>query len=327
MSLVQRLEYGALCLLREPFRRLPVATSLSLAARLGTFYASLGGVRLEFARINLRIAFPDWSEARRERVLTESLANIGRTLAELALIQGRHRSQLLGRVRLEGLEHLERARQQSATGGVMVISAHLGDWELCGMAAAGQGFPLTVVHRPFANPRVEAMVQRWREGSGMQPLALGRAASGAFRALKRGEYVLMLLDQDAPREEAVFADFFGVPAATRSAPARLAMRAGASVLPVSALRQGHGADHVVRFESPLEILGDDPGDRAQLQANVATMNRALEALIRSAPEQWSWLHRRYRTRPDPGEPGPYPSRRGVSRPLMPLPPGSDTAHQ
>lgn len=319
MSLAQRLEYAALCVLREPFRRLPIGKSLDFGASLGRLYASIGGRRVEFGRINLRIAFPEWSEEQRRRVLGDSLANIGRTLAELALIQGTHRDELLEGVRIEGLEHLEAARQRSACGGVIVVSAHLGAWELCGMAAAGRGFRLTVVHRPFENPYVEAMVRRWREGSGIKPLPLGQAASGVFRALQRGEYVLMLLDQDAPRSEAVFADFFGLPAATRSAPARLAMKTGASVLAVSVERQGAGARHVVRFWKPVAIEGDDPGDAVRLKANVEAMNRALEDVIRAAPSQWSWLHRRWRTRPDPGAAGPYPSRRGVARQPMPLP--------
>ena len=110
MSLRQRLAYGALCTLREPFRRLPVATSLSLGAALGRLYAVLGGRRVEFARINLRIAFPEWSDAKRRRVLRESLANVGRSLAELALVQGAHREQVLSGVRIDGLGNLELAR-------------------------------------------------------------------------------------------------------------------------------------------------------------------------------------------------------------------------
>lgn len=325
MSFAQRLEYGALCLLREPFRRLPIERSLSVAAGLGRLYAAWGGRRVEFGRINLRIAFPEWSDSERRRVLTESLANVGRTLAELALIQGPRRERLLEGVRIEGLEHLETARARSRCGGVILMTGHFGAWELCGMAAARLGFPLTVVHKPFENPYVEAMVQRWREGSGMKPVPLGQAATGALRALRSGEYVLMLFDQDAPRSEAVFADFFGLPAATRSAPARLAMRTGASVLPLSVEREGTGAGHVVRLREPIPIEGEDAADVALLNANVEAMNRALEDLVRSAPTQWSWLHRRWRTRPEPGEPGPYPSRHGRPRPIAPPAPGPESS--
>jgi KDO2-lipid IV(A) lauroyltransferase len=319
VSLRQRLAYGALCLLREPFRRLPVATSLSLGAALGRLYAVWGGRRVEFARINLRIAFPEWSDAKRRRVLRESLANVGRSLAELALVQGAHREQVLSGVRIEGLGNLEIARARSGCKGVIVLTAHAGAWELAGMAAGQLGLPLSVVHRRFENPQVEAMVRRWREGSGMQLLPMGRALTGVTRALRRGDSVLMLIDQDAPRSEAVFADFFGVPAATLSAPAAIAMRTGASVVPACVVREGTGARHVVRLGEPLALEKGDVSDSRCLEANVAAMNGAVEAIVRAAPGQWSWLHRRWRTRPGPGEPGPYPSRRGRVRDAMPLP--------
>ena len=101
------------------------------------------------------------------------------------------------------------------------------------------------------------------------------------------------------------------------------MRTGASVLPLSVEREGTGARHVVRLREPIPMKGEDPADLARLNANVEAMNRALEDLVRSAPTQWSWLHRRWRTRPDPSEPGPYPSRHGRPRPIAPPAPGPE----
>lgn len=308
MSFREHLAYGALCVVREPFRRLPVKVSLALAAALGRCYAATHGRRVGFARENLRIAFPDWSEQRRREVLRESLANAGRTLAELALIQGPQRQQLLAGVRIEGFENVDAALAQSGCKGVIAVTAHLGNWELGGMAVAGQGLALRVVHRPFGNARVEAMVRSWRESAGLVPLPFRSAAAGALRALRDGQHVLMLIDQDCPRSEAVFSDFFGLPAATRKAPARLALKTGAAVLPVSVERQGREARHVVRIGAPLELVPE--GRPGALEANVAVMNRALEAMIRRSPSQWSWLHRRWRTRPEADERGPYASRRG-----------------
>lgn len=307
MSLRQRLVYGAVCVLREPFRQLPVSVSLVLGAKLARVFEYVGGRRIDFARVNLRIAFPEWSEAERRSLLRASLENLGRCLAELALIQGPRRGELLSGIRIEGLEYLDRARALSKCGGVIVFTAHSGAWELGGMAAAELGYPLSVVHRALANPYLEAMVQAWREGSGMQTLPRGQAASGAVRALRRGDHLLMLLDQDAPRDEAVFVDFFGMKAATRSAPARLAMRLGVPLLPVAVEREAKSARHVVRFFEPLVVR---PGGDAQaVKASSLAINRALEAIVRRHPADWSWFHRRWRTRPRPDEAGPYPSRR------------------
>jgi KDO2-lipid IV(A) lauroyltransferase len=310
VSLGQRLAYVALCILREPFRRLPVSTSLALGAKLARALEYVGGRRIDFARINLRIAFPNWSEAERRSLLRASLENLGRSLAELALIQGPRRKELFSGIRFEGVEHRDRARELSKCGGVIVFTAHFGAWELGGMATGALGYPLTVVHRAFENPYFEAMARAWREGSGMQTLPQGQAARGAVRALRRGDYLLMLLDQDVPRDEAVFVDFFGMQAATRSAPARLAMRLGVPLLPVAVERDGKSARHVVRFFEPLVV--QPGGDALAVEATSLAINRALEAIVRRHPDHWSWLHRRWRTRPRPGEEGPYPSRRRCS---------------
>lgn len=316
MSLGQRLAYGAILVLREPFRRLPPRWAVGVGAGLGRLVASVHGPRTAIARINLEIAFPDWTPAARRRVIRESFANVGRHLAELALLQGAHRDALLDRVRLEGWEHLEAAQARSQTGGVILLTAHLGSWELGGIAAVRAGIPLCVVHREFQNPFLEGMVRRWRSESGTQVEALGEAARGVLRALRQGKAVGMLFDQDAPRQEALFVPFFSQLAATRSAPARLAVGTGTPVVPVAFLRKPDGLSHEVRAGPPLDLEMADPGDPETLERNVTRMNRALEDIIRANPEQWSWAHRRWRTRPEGDTRRVYPSRhrlRGLLR--------------
>jgi len=300
ISLRHRVEYWGLLALRECFRHWPPGAAVALGGALGRLYARLGGPRTGDALVNLEIAFPEWSCGERRRVLLASFANLGRSIAEVFLLQGRHRKALIEGVQIEGLEHYRAAREASATGGVIVVTAHFGSWELCGAAMADRGFPLQVVHHDRANPRVEALVTKWRRNSGLGELAMGRAALGVLRALRRGQVVAMLLDQNAHPSEGVFAPFFSELACTRGAPAGLAMKRGFAALPVFIFREGKSQRHVVRIYPRLEVEAgsEDPReDQAALVRNVTRMNRAIETAIISAPDHWMWPHRRFKTRP------------------------------
>jgi KDO2-lipid IV(A) lauroyltransferase len=316
VSVRHRLEYAALRGLTGLAAGLSHVFSLGVlveaAAWLGQSYVRLAGPRVDVARINLAIAFPDWEESEREAVLVESFANVARSVAELLLLQGPYREDLLARVGIEGDAELRRSLASSPSGSVIALTAHFGSWELCGAGAAKLGFPLCVVHRSFDNPLVEEQVKRWRERAGLGVVALGSAGLAVLRALRRGQVVVMLADQDAHRSEGVFADFFSRAASTRSGPALVAMTTKTPILPIFAFRQrdaGAGPQHILRVGSPIAMEPGDEDDEAALKRNVARMNAAIEQAIRLAPDQWMWGHRRWRTQPD-GAPRTYPSRRG-----------------
>ena len=305
-------EYGLALLVREPFRRLSPDRAVAFGAALGTAYARLRGPRTREAEINLGLALPDWSDGRRHRVLVDSFANLGRCLAEVFLLQGSRRQALLEGLTVEGLEHYDTAKQASASGGVIVLTAHFGSWELCGAAMAQRGYPLSVVHHGFANPYLDRMVSRWRRASGVEEIRMGGAAMGVFRALSKGRLVALLLDQSAHRDEGVFAPFFGEQALTRSAPARLAAGRGVPVLPVFIFRVGRTSRHVVKVYPPLELESASADSDSEAVRNVARMNQAIETAVRSAPDHWLWPHRRFKNRPD-GVPPLYPRSRRRQR--------------
>jgi KDO2-lipid IV(A) lauroyltransferase len=269
----------------------------------------LRGPRTRDALLNLAIAFPERSQAERRRLRLESFANLGRGLAEVCLMQGRYRDVVLAGVKLEGLEHLEEARGRSASGGVLVVAAHFGSWELCAAAVASHGIPVSVVHHGFGNPHVAAMVKSWREGSGLETLELGSSARGILGALERGRLVACLMDQNASAREGVFAAFFGELACTRSGPVRLAARKGVPLLPIFFHRSAIGQGHVARFEAPIEMDAEGFDENEALRRNVEKMNAVIEAQIRRAPEHWIWSHRRWKTRPEGEARRLYPARR------------------
>ena len=284
--------------------RLPEASALGFAAGLCRAWARLGGPRTQVARENLRIAFPHWSEAEREAVLVRSFENIGRSVAEFARLGRLGPEALRERVRLEGLEHVEAARAQSKTGGVVAITGHFGSWEMLAAAMAAHGYPFVAVQKPRESPLLDAIVERYRRAGGAEVLARGNAALSVMRSLAEGKAVAILYDQDAPKDEGVFVPFFGRLASTRDGPVKIALRARAAVLPVFLHRVGTSSLHVARFRAPIPMVrgGGIPLEEA-VRENARRMTLAIEDEIRTAPDHWSWVHRRWKTQP-PGEPAP-----------------------
>lgn len=293
-------------------------TVLALGAAFGRLWHRVGGPRTRRVREQLALAFPERDRAWVERCCEQVFVHLGRGLAELILLRGRHRSALLQRVELEGLEHLEAARRASPTGGVLVMTGHLGNWELAAARAASLGLPISVVYRGLRSPALDEALRGLRgggtarSGEDFEQLQMGRAGLSVLRALRRGRFVLVLLDQNARRHEGVFVPFFGRPASTRFGPARIAERLGIPVVPAFVRRLPDGRHHRIRFEPALEIEADPEADDAVrhhggpeseiLIQNVARMTAAIETQIRETPEQWIWTHRRWRTQPRDGRP-------------------------
>ena len=289
-------------------RRLPPERAVAAGGWLGRSYARLHGPRTEVGRINLRIAFPEWSEERRAAVLERSLDHLARGLVEFAQLSTLDPAALRERVAIKGMEHLDAARKASRTGGVVMLTGHFGSWELLSVAMSAAGVPVAVVHRPRDNPALDAVVNGLRSARGSLMLPRGSAARAALRALRDGKCLAMPYDQNCRRNEGVFVPFFGRLACTRDGPPRVAMRTGAPVVPIFLHRQPDGFRHVARILPALEMAPEGDDKRAAIAENARRMTRVIEAEIRRAPDHWTWIHRRFRTQP-PGEPRPYPSRR------------------
>ena len=219
--------------------------------------------------------------------------NLVSTFVEVCRYQSLRKTPIQGLVDFEGVPRVGKAKE--AGRGVILITAHLGSWELGALAAPLIGYPLQVVFRPFDNPYMDRWVAQVRSSTWNQGIPKRNALRGVLSSLRNGDIVVVLMDLNTMRGEGVFVDFFGKSASTSCAPALLAMRTGAAVFPILTLRQGNRRLKVVVGEElPLPRSGNLQKD---LVDNTAHFTRVLEEYIRQHPEQWFWPHERWKTRP------------------------------
>ena len=247
---------------------------------------------------NLGLAFPEMTEADRERILRGCFQNLGRLLVEFTHFPQLNKANIAQFVVHDGLDNylegLKRGR------GVIFMTAHFGAWELSSFAHAVYGFPLKFIVRPIDNPRVEALISGYRTASGNVPIDRRSAGRDVLKALRQNEAVGILFDQNTTRSEGVFAEFFGIPAATTPAIALFALRTGAAVVPGFLIWDAELQKHRLRLDPPVELIDTGDLDRDVLE-NTRLFNKILEGYIRKYPDQWLWIHRRWKTRPE-GDP-------------------------
>ncbi len=249
---------------------------------------------------NLQIAFPERSPAERTQLLRQEYRHLGNLLAEFCQMSGYTRERATSFVRYEGLERFLAAKRSR---GALILTGHLGAWELSSFFHSLMGYPMGMVIRRLDNPLVDALVNRIRCLHGNRVIHKDSFARGLLEAMHAREAVGILMDTNMTPPQGVFVPFFGVPACTASGLARIAQRTGAAVLPGFLLWEASERRYVLHFGEELTLeQTDDP--EADAVANTALFNRVLESYIRRYPEQWLWLHRRWKTRPA-GEAGVY----------------------
>lgn len=238
---------------------------------------------------NLARAFPEYDAAWRKRTVDGVFASIGRLLVAFARFPRINRSNIQEWIRYEGFENYTRAKQRGA--GVLFATAHFGNWELSAFAHALLTEPMNVVVRPLDNPLVDAIVESRRALSGNILLSKRDFARSILQSLRRNEPVGVLVDQNASAENGVFVPFFGTLACANLTFARLAARSGAAVIPGFATWNESERRYILRFHPEVEMTGDAAQDTRRIQF-------AVEAAIRETPDQWLWIHRRWKTRPE-----------------------------
>jgi KDO2-lipid IV(A) lauroyltransferase len=304
MSLIrQYLEYATLRAGMGLLAILPLDVALRLGAGVATLVLVLARPVERVGMINLGIAFPEKSLAERRRILRASMQNIGRVVAEIAHLPSFSDEELRHRVRFVDEAWAEEAFTWDRGNGVLLLTGHYGNWELAAYAMGRRGHPASMVHRTIKNPLIDRWLNALRARAGTRLLRKKEAAGGVLQALRERRFLALPFDQNSTRNLGVFVDFFGVPASTNSAIARLALRSGAYVLPFFLVREGRTARHVLHILPVVEMerTGDVEED---VRRNTARMSAIFEEMVRRHPEQWLWGHKRWKTRPD-GEPSLY----------------------
>ncbi len=280
---------------------LPRAVARAVGACLGAaayvLFERLRGVGIT----NLRLAFPELPDEHRERTLKSVYRNLGHHLAEFCLMSRYTAEQASGFIRYDGLEHYLAASRRGK--GVLIITGHLGAWELSSFYHSLVGYPMGLVIRRLDNPLVDRFVNRIRCLHGNRVIHKDDFARGLISSMRAGHTVGILMDTNMTPPQGVFVPFFGVKACTASGLARVALKTDAAVLPGFLLWDETASGYVLRFGECLELRRTGDAD-ADIEANTAAFTAAIEEAIRRNPEQWLWMHRRWKTRPA-GEPGVY----------------------
>jgi Kdo2-lipid IVA lauroyltransferase/acyltransferase len=285
----------ALGILPRPVARFVGATFASVAYALRP---PLGRA----AMFNLHLAFPDWSEAKRKSVVRGMVRQVGWMAGEFSQFPKYTRENIEQVVVLDGSENFDAARRLGK--GVLFLSGHMSAWELAPFAHALYGHPLHFLVRPIANPRVDALINRYRCLSGNRPIDKNKSARAILKVLGDGGTVGILSDHNTSPEEGVFVDFFGIPACTTSGLARLALRTDAAVVPGFLSWDKEGRKYRLRFGPAVELVRTND-EEADVRANTARFTQVIEEYVKRYPDQWLWVHKRWKTRPA-GEKPIYP---------------------
>lgn len=288
------LEFAVVWLLVKLLGLPPRAVARSLGAAVGALAWRLTGRLRRVGLRNLQLAFPEMAVAERERILRQLYRNLGWQLAEFCQMSRYTPAKAAKFIRYEGLENYLAAREQGK--GVLVLTGHLGAWELSSFYHSLMGYPMSMVIRRLDNPLVDNLVNHIRCLHGNRVLHKDDFARGLIGAMRAGETVGILMDTNMTPPQGVFVPYFGPQACTASGLARVALKTDAVVLPGFLLWEEDEQRYVLHFGKPLELIrtGDAEQDAVN---NTALFTSVIEQYVRRYPEQWLWVHRRWKTRP------------------------------
>jgi len=297
----QRLEYALAWALIKLIGALPRPLARAAGIALGWIVYAVHGRLRRVGMRNLQMAFPEMTRHERARILRGVFRSFGRQAAEVCLFPKYTRENVSQVVVYDGFENFERALDRGK--GVLFLTGHLGGWELSAFAHSLYGYPLNVVMRPLDNVYLDRLTREYRTMHGNKMVDKDDFVRGLLSAMKAGQTVGILMDTNMTPPQGVFVDFFGIPACTASGLARIALRTDAVVVPGFTIWDTVLRKYRLRFDAAVELIRTG-NDEADAIANTALFTKIIEGYVRRYPDQWLWVHRRWKTRPE-GQPPLY----------------------
>jgi len=280
-------------------RGLQLERALRVGAVMGTITLAFDFYNRSIAHRNLEIAFSQFAPAQRLSILKETYRNFGRMAAEWVHFPEFNRSNIERYIVYRGREHWDEARRRSGGRGILLLTAHFGNFELLSLAHSIYGNRIAIVQRPNRNPLLDRAIAARRHRFGNLTIARKGAARQVMRLLQENWMVAVALDLDT--RHGTFVDFFGTEAATNPALARIATATGAPVLPAFMVRQGASPRHEITILPIIEL--QTAGNRLEcIRENTQRFTTAIESMVRRYPSHWNWIHRRWKTRPHGQQP-------------------------
>ena len=299
--MLDRLQYLPLVLLVRCIGVLPRPLAHLAGISIGRLVYYLHPRLRRVGARNLKMAFPNKTEAERRKILRGVYTSLGRLLGEFCLFPSYTRENAGQLAVYQGYENFEAAEKRGK--GVLFLTGHFGGWEVGSFFHSLQGHPMRIVVRNIDNPYVDQLVARYRSLHGNSIIGNRGFARGLLTAMQKNETVGILMDTNMTPPQGVFVDFFGIPACTAVGIARVALHTDAAVVPAFTIWDPVLRKYRVEFSHAIELVrrGDTEADAV---ANTVQFNRVFEHYVRKYPDQWLWVHRRWKTRP-PGEPPLY----------------------
>src|SRR5215475_2114168 len=286
-GLQARLEYTGVQGVVSLLRALPIDLAIKVGAQFGAIAMEFDRPNRPIALKNLQIAFPEITLGARMDIVRRMYRNWGRMMAEWAHLDLLDRSTIERFVTYEGKQHWDDAERVSGGKGLLVLTAHFGNWELLNVAHSIYGNKIAIIHRPLRNPLIDDAVCAARNRFGNKTIERKSGGIETMRLLRKNWMVGVALDLDV--RKGVFVDFFGLHASTSDAVARLARATGAPVVPCFLVRQGDGAQHKIAIKPMVELADSGNRDRDAFE-NTERFVKAIEQEIRAYPDHWNWIH-------------------------------------
>lgn len=277
-------------------RLLPTPVAIGLGRGLGWLLGSGLRFRRPIVACQMQAALGgQYSAAELELLQRRFYRHLGLLAVELLRLPRVQPAKLLERAIFHDAERVDAAR--AAGKGVILISGHIGNWEYAVLALAARGYPVKVVGKEIKGQTGDLLKTMIRDDNGVVTLPRRDSARQILQALRRNEIVVLVIDQNMTDDEGIFADFFGYPACTMAAPVVFAERTGATLLPGFAVRDADFYHHHCHAWPAVALEHPHADATANLRHNVTRLNQTLEAIVRAHPDQWLWIHKRWKTRP------------------------------